>query len=100
MTLKIAVCEDCGEVIAPPRQLCPECRSEMTVFEASGLGTVSTYTTIHVVPEGFEAPIHVGLVKLDAGGQVLARADFDLETGMRGNVEELEDGTHRMEPHQ
>ena len=94
MTLEIAVCEECDEVLVPPRSVCPGCRSEMTVFEASGMGEVVTHTTVHVVPEGFEAPIRVGLVRLDAGGQVLARAEFDLETGMRVNVEEQEDGTH------
>ena len=97
MGLNISVCEECGEVLAPPRLRCPECRKEMKVFEASGLGNVVTHTTVHVVPEGFDPPIMVGLVKLDAGGQVLARAEFQLETGMRVNVEELPDGTHRIE---
>jgi uncharacterized OB-fold protein len=97
MGLNISVCEECGEVIAPPRLRCPECRKEMRAFEASGLGMVVTHTTVHVVPEGFDPPIVVGLVKLDAGGQVLARADFQLETGMRVNVEEQEDGTHRID---
>ena len=96
MDLNISVCEECGEVLAPPRLRCPECRNEMKVFEASGLGMVVTHTTIHVVPEGFEPPIMVGLVKLDAGGKVLARADFQLETGMRVKVKEQEDGTHRI----
>ncbi len=68
----------------------------MRVDEVSGEGTVLTHTTVHVVPEGFTAPIVVGLVKLDAGGQVLARSDLELETGMRVDVEELEDGTHRL----
>ena len=97
MGLNISVCEKCGEFLAPPRLRCPECRREMRVFEASGLGSVMTHTTVHVVPEGFDPPIMVGLVKLDAGGQVLARADFPLETGMRVNVDELEDGTHRID---
>ena len=93
MGLKISVCEECGEVMVPPRLKCPECRREMKVFDASGMGVVVTHTTVHVVPEGFDPPIMVGLVRLDAGGQVLARADFGLETGMRVNVEEREDGT-------
>lgn len=96
MTLAISVCDSCGEVLAPPRLRCPECRKEMRALEASGLGSVVTHTTVHVVPEGFEPPITVGLVKLDAGGQVLARAEFPLETGMRVDVEETEDGTHRI----
>lgn len=96
MSLKVSACDGCGEVLAPPRPRCPECRGEMRVAEVSGEGTVLTHTTVQVVPEGFTAPIRVGLVKLDAGGQVLARSDIDLETGMRVDVEELEDGTHRL----
>jgi uncharacterized OB-fold protein len=96
MALKVSICESCGEMLAPPRSKCPECRKEMDAVEVSGKGVVATHTTVHVVPEGFEAPIRVGLVKLDAGGQVLAKADFELDTGMRVDVEELEDGTHRM----
>jgi uncharacterized OB-fold protein len=96
MALKVSMCGSCGEVLAPPRPKCPECRGEMRVVETSGAGVVATHTTVHVVPEGFTAPIRVGLVRLDTGGQVLAKADFDLETGMRVDVEELPDGTHRM----
>jgi len=96
MALTISVCENCGEVLVPPRLRCPECRKDMRTFEASGMGIVVTHTTVHVVPEGFEAPIMVALVKLDAGGQVLARWESRLETGMRVDVEEMEDGTHRV----
>jgi uncharacterized OB-fold protein len=96
MALKVSVCEGCGETLAPPRPRCPECRREMEVLEVSGKGVVATHTTVHVVPEGFQAPIRVGLVRLDSGGQVLAKAEFELETGMRVDVEELEDGTHRI----
>ena len=97
MGLNISVCDECGEVLAPPRLRCPDCRKEMTVYDVSGVGLVVTHTTIHVVPDGFDPPIMIGLVKLDAGGQVLGRADFALETGMRVNVEEQNDGTHRIE---
>ncbi len=96
MSLKVSKCDSCGEVLAPPRLKCPECRKEMQMEEVSGVGVIITHTTVHVVPEGFSAPIMVGLVKLDAGGQVLARSDFELETGMRVDVKELEDGTHRL----
>ena len=96
MSLEISVCDPCGEALAPPRLKCPECRKEMRMEEVNGAGVIVTHTTVHVVPEGFQAPIVVGLVKLDAGGQVLVRSDFDLETGMRVDVEALEDGTHRL----
>ncbi len=96
MALNVSICEKCGEIMAPPRSKCPECRKEMDVVSVDGKGVVATHTTVHVVPEGFEAPIRIGLVKLDMGGQVLAKAEFDLDTGMRVDVEELGDGTHRM----
>ena len=96
MTLRVSVCDGCGEVLAPPRPRCPECRTDMVVKEISGEGVIVTHTEVHVVPEGFEAPIRVGLVRLDSGGQVLARSDLELETGMRVDVEELDDGTHRI----
>ncbi len=96
MSLEVSICDSCEEVLAPPRLKCPECRKEMRIEEVDGAGVIITHTTVHVVPEGFQAPIMVGLVKLDAGGQVLARSDIELETGMRVDVEGLEDGTHRI----
>jgi uncharacterized OB-fold protein len=96
MSLEVSICDSCGEVLAPPRLKCPECRKEMRMEEVSGLGEIATHTTVHIVPEGFQAPIMVGLVKMDAGGQVLARSDFELVTGMRVDVETHEDGTHRI----
>ena len=96
MSLEVSICDSCEEVLAPPRLKCPECRKEMRIEEVGGAGVIITHTTVHVVPEGFQAPIMVGLVKLDAGGQVLARSDFELETGMKVDVKELEDGTHRL----
>jgi uncharacterized OB-fold protein len=94
MALKVSICVNCGETLAPPRLKCPECRKEMEEIEVDGAGVVATYTTVHVVPEGFQPPIIVGLVRLEAGGQVLARSEFELETGMTVDVEELADGTH------
>jgi len=98
MGIKVSVCERCKETLVPPRARCPNCRGEMTVMEVGGAGSVVTHTTVHVVPEGFQAPIRVGLVRLDAGGQVLARSEVELEIGMRVSVEELPDGTHLVRP--
>jgi uncharacterized OB-fold protein len=70
----------------------------MAVRELDGAGEVVTHTTVHVVPEGFQAPIRVGLVRLDAGGQVLARSEVAVEIGTRVTVEELPDGTHLLRP--
>ena len=98
MGIRVSVCEKCKETIVPPRARCPNCREEMTVREVGGTGSVVTHTTVHVVPDGFQAPIRVGLVRLDAGGQVLARSEVELELGMRVSVVELPDGTHMVRP--
>ena len=98
MGIRVSVCDKCGETIVPPRPRCPKCRGEMVVKEVSGTGSVVTHTTVHVVPEGFQSHIRVGLVKLDAGGQVLAKSEADLEIGMRVEVAELPDGTHSVKP--
>ena len=98
MKVRASVCDRCHETILPPRERCPECRGPMAVRELDGAGEVVTHTTVHVVPEGFQAPIRVGLVRLDAGGQVLARSEVEVEIGTRVTVEELPDGTHLLRP--
>jgi uncharacterized OB-fold protein len=98
MPIRVSVCDRCGETLVPPRERCPTCRGPMRVATVDGLGEVVTHTTVHVVPEGFQAPVRVGLVRLDGGGQVLARSDVEIEMGARVKVEELPDGTHQLTP--
>lgn len=98
MAIKVSVCDKCLETLVPPRVRCPTCRGEMRTAMADGIGEIVTHTTVHVVPEGFQAPVRVGLVRLDGGGQVLARSDAELEMGQRVKVEELPDGTHMLRP--
>jgi uncharacterized OB-fold protein len=70
------VCEDCGNKIFPPRDVCPHCTElAQTPFQFSGKGEVYSYTTIYNPPEGFEefAPYTVALVKLEEGPMVTAQ---------------------------
>jgi uncharacterized OB-fold protein len=70
------VCTNCDARIFPPRDICPNCGSEVkTDFAFSGKGEVFSYTTIYEAPAGFDesAPYTVALVKLAEGPLVTAQ---------------------------
>lgn len=63
-------CQECGTITIPPKITCSKCQgTQLEVVQLSGKGTVQTFTTIFVPPEGreAEAPYVVVLVELDEG---------------------------------
>jgi uncharacterized OB-fold protein len=76
-------CEKCGEMIFPPRDVCPGCEGPaQTPFVFSGLGEVYSYSTVYNPPRGFEefAPYNVALVRLAEGPMVAAQlTDVDTD---------------------
>ncbi|MEL0081875.1 MAG: Zn-ribbon domain-containing OB-fold protein [Gammaproteobacteria bacterium] len=72
--LEIQRCDDCGEWIFYPRQVCSECLSSALSWrQVSGLGSVYSYTILHVPPHpglADELPLIVAVVKLDEGPQL------------------------------
>lgn len=75
--LLIQSCESCGTKMLYPRHRCISCGSnELGWCEASGKGTLHSYTVVRAVPpSGFEEdlPYGLGVIKLDEGVQLLAR---------------------------
>lgn len=74
--LRGEVCENCGNKIFPPRDVCPTCEREAkTPFTFSGKGEVYSYSVVHAAPEGFEkyAPYTVALVRLMEGPLITAQ---------------------------
>lgn len=72
--LMAAKCNNCGEVMLPPRPVCRKCfGKDLMWVELKGHGKLLTYTVIHVSPKQFEAdcPYPVGIVRLDDGPQLL-----------------------------
>lgn len=67
-------CSACGSVTLQVRRICPECWREQTMGEKpiGRRGTLYTYTVLHQVPPGFQAPLLVGYVDLDDGVRVFA----------------------------
>lgn len=67
-------CDACGLVIWYPRFLCPDCHTtETSWFEASGKGTVYTYTVVRKGqgPYAEAAPYVAAYVELAEGPRVL-----------------------------
>ena len=79
--LMAARCTKCGGVYAPPRAICPKCRSEeMEWVETSGRGKLAGFTIIYsgptfMVEQGFDRknPYVSGIVELEEGGFISAR---------------------------
>ena len=82
-------CRDCATVIWYPRPICPKCRGGDTEwFEASGRGSVYSYTLVHRSsgPWREAVPYFVAYVELEEGPRVLTNlVDTDparVEIGM------------------
>lgn len=86
--LLIQKCRDCGKILHPPRPMCPGCHStECEHIEASGKGTIYSYTTYSKSPhKSFKAPYSVVLVELDEGPRLISNMvdvkPEDIEIGM------------------
>lgn len=67
-------CSGCGSTTLQVRSYCPSCWQEDTMAEVpiGRAGTLYTYTVLHQVPPGFQAPLIVGYVDLDDGIRVFA----------------------------
>lgn len=67
--LKIQRCEECEEHVFPPRCACPYCLSPALAWtEASGRGTVYTYSTVHHPPNAAwddDVPYTLAIVHLE-----------------------------------
>jgi len=63
-------CLSCGAVTVPPRMVCRQCAgSELEIIQLAGSGSIQTFTTVYVVPEGREdeRPYIIVMVALDEG---------------------------------
>ncbi|HCB33638.1 MAG TPA: nucleotide-binding protein [Acidimicrobiaceae bacterium] len=88
--LRLPRCDDCAHVVWYPRSRCDACASTaLTWFDASGAGSVYSFTVTRRVPGRWQAatPFVVAYVELDEGPRVLTNVvDCDPESvvvGMR-----------------
>lgn len=74
--LLIQRCESCQRFIFYPRSLCPYCFSEAPAWvEASGVGTIYSYTVAHQAfgPFAAQVPFVVAIVELAEGVRMMTR---------------------------
>jgi uncharacterized OB-fold protein len=86
--LLIKRCQDCQTAIFYPRSICPNCMSDRVDWvEASGRGTIYSYTVVHRAPPQFvqDAPYVVALIDLAEGvrmmSNVVGAAPSDVKIG-------------------
>lgn len=92
--LEAGKCKNCGNVVFPPRLICPRCKNrEFEMKKLAETGKVLTFTIIRVPPQQFvdQAPYAVGIVELDDGvkltGQIVDFNFEELKIGKRVKVE-------------
>ena len=71
--LTVQRCENCHEYIFIPRTFCPVCLSTSLAWtDATGLGTIVTYTVVwRAQTPAFATPYVVAVVRLDEGYEML-----------------------------
>jgi len=91
-TVAASRCPDCGWMVAPPARICPRHPVEMTPVELSGYGSVISYTTLTVAPEGFKPPLHIAVVELPGGARIFChgRETRQLRIGRRVAIEQVD----------
>lgn len=86
-------CPDCDLVVAPPARICPRHPREMVPVELFGYGSVLSYTTLTVAPEGFKPPLHIAIVELLPGGARIfchGKETRALKIGRRVAIEQMD----------
>lgn len=86
------VCDDCGQVLLPPRPACYACGSRAVAVESqSRMGTIFSYTEVHAAPPAFadEAPYTIAVVELADGGRLLGRVAAAYDAVAIGDPVEL-----------
>ena len=87
--LMLPRCNDCATVIWYPRAFCPECSSfDLTWFEATGLGTIYSYTVNRRGQGDYRDLAYVlAYVELEEGPRVLTNiVDCDVESVVVGQA--------------
>lgn len=72
--LLVQHCPACGHNQLYPRSICTSCHGrELTYVEASGRGTIYSFSEVHRAPDpAFTPPYIVALVRLEEGPVVMA----------------------------
>ncbi len=73
LELRLQRCDKCDHVYFPPRPFCPKCSSrEVSVFRASGRGTLASYVINERAHPAIEGPYAIALVELEEGPRMMS----------------------------
>ena len=86
-----ATCQ-CGKKVVPFRKFCPACGRAMEKADFENIGSVLTHTTLHAVPEGFEAPVRLAMIELEGGANLLCSVKEDTEVSIGDDVNVKREG--------
>lgn len=77
--LKGSRCPDCRRLAFPPREVCPNCRSQSTQTSIllGTRGIVYSFTIVHQAPPGIPVPYVLAYVDLEDEVRVMAQLDLD-----------------------
>lgn len=71
--LRLQRCDECRKAYFPPRPFCPACGCRsVSVFKASGKGTLYSYVISHRAAPGFTPPYAIAVVALEEGPRMMA----------------------------
>jgi NAD(P)-dependent dehydrogenase (short-subunit alcohol dehydrogenase family)/uncharacterized OB-fold protein len=88
---RLQTCADCGTVVYPPRDACPQCLSPRLPYaDVDARGLLVAETTVRVATDPYfreRMPWRIGTVKLDAGPALLAHLHGDAAEGGRVRLE-------------
>ncbi len=76
----------CQKKLVPYRKVCPRCGKDMVKAEFAKSGEVLTYTTLYAVPEGFEGPIKLAMVKLEGGANLICGYEGEQDLNIEEKV--------------
>jgi uncharacterized OB-fold protein len=67
-------CRECSTVYFPPKGACPECliNNTLETVNIGQQGVISSFSILHVAPEGFIIPHVQAMVKLEEGPLVFS----------------------------
>lgn len=68
-----SACAECGSLVFPPTDVCPECMSDdVTRRSLSPRGTLYSWSVVHAAPKGWRLPFVAAYVDLPEGVRVFA----------------------------
>ncbi len=81
LEIEATKCEQCENVVVPPRTICPYCGpgTELTKVSLPSEGIIVSFTSLQRPPEGFDPPVILALVELSYGTTVLCLGSKEKE---------------------